>query len=276
MTKALYVATLESHSGKSLVVLGLMQLLLGKMAKVGYFRPVIDDVKTGGIDNHIKTVVSHFGLGIQTEEAYALTQSQVVDMFNDGRQGDILDTIFSKFKQLEERFDFILVEGSDFSSDGSIIEFDLNIDIAKNLGIPVILIDNARGKTLEEFCGNLESAVNTYIQKDIELLGVVANKVRAENVALVHERLEIELKDKTVVFTVPRVKNLSHPTLNEIVTSLDGKVLFGKENLNNQTGSFGVGAMQLHNYLTHLRDSSLVITPGDRADIILGLSLIHI
>lgn len=270
MTKALYVATLESHSGKSLVVLGLMQLLLGKMAKVGYFRPVIDDVKTGGIDNHINTVVSHFGLNIQTEDAYALTQSQVVDMFNDGRQGDILDTIFSKYKQLEDRFDFILVEGSDFSSDGSIIEFDLNIDIAKNLGIPVILIDNARGKTLEEFCGNLESAVNTYIQKDIELLGVVANKVRPENMELVNLRLEKELKDKTVVFTVPRVKKLSHPTLYEIVASLDGKVLFGKENLNNQTGSFGVGAMQLHNYLTHLRDNSLVITPGDRADIILG------
>lgn len=270
MTKAVYVATLESHSGKSLVVLGLMQLLLGKMAKVGYFRPVIDDVAEGQIDNHINTVVSHFGLDILAEDAYALTQSQVVDLFNDGKQGDILDTIIAKYKQLENRFDFILVEGSDFSSDGSIIEFDLNIDIAKNLGIPVVLIDNGRGKTLEEFCGNLESAVNTYIQKGIEILGVVANKVRPENADLVNERLVAELKDKSIVFTVPRVKNLSHPTLNEILESLDGKVLFGKENLDNQTGSFGVGAMQLHNYLNHLRDNSLVITPGDRSDIILG------
>lgn len=270
MTKALYVATLESHSGKSLVVLGLMQLLLGKMAKVGYFRPVIDDVKAGSIDNHINTVVSHFDLDIPVEDAYALTQSEVVDLFNNGKQGDILDAIISKYKQLEERFDFILVEGSDFSSDGSIIEFDLNIDIAKNLGIPVILVDNARGKTLEEFCGNLESAVNTYIQKGIKILGVVANKVSPKNVDLVNKRLEIELKDKTVAFTVPRVKNLSHPTLHEILESLDGKVLFGEENLDNQTGSFGVGAMQLHNYLSHLRDNSLVITPGDRSDIILA------
>ena len=270
MTKALYIATLESHSGKSLVVLGLMQLLLGKMAKVGYFRPVIDDIEKGKIDNHINTVISHFDLDINAEDAYALTQSQVVDMFNDGRQGDILDIIIAKFKQLEERFDFILVEGSDFSSDGSIIEFDLNIDIAKNLGTPVILIDNAKGKALEEFCGNLESAVNTYIQKGIEILGVVANKVRQENTDVVHKRLLEELKDKTIPFTVPRVKNLSHPTLHEILESLDGKVLFGKENLDNQTGSFGVGAMQLHNYLTHLRDNSLGITPGDRSDIILG------
>lgn len=270
MTQAIYIATLESHSGKSLVVLGLMQLLLGKMAKVGYFRPVIDDVKEGTIDNHINTVISHFGLDIAAEDAFALTQSQVVDMFNDGRQGDILDTIIAKYKQLEERFDFILVEGSDFSSDGSIIEFDLNIDIAKNLGIPVILIDNARAKNLEEFAGNFESAVNTYIQKGIEILAVVANKVRPENAKAVHKRLKSELKDKTISFTVPRVKNLSHPTVHEILESLNGQVLFGKENLDNQTGSFGVGAMQLHNYLTHLRDNSLVITPGDRSDIILG------
>ncbi|CAM4101746.1 phosphate acetyltransferase [Zobellia nedashkovskayae] len=270
MTKALYVAALESHSGKSIVVLGLMQLLLGKMAKVGYFRPVISDVQEGEIDNHINTVLSHFDLDIPVEDAYALTQSQMVEMFNDGRKGDILDSIISKYKELEQRFDFILVEGSDFSSDGSVIEFDLNIDIAKNLGIPVILIDNAKGNSLEEFCGNLGSAVNTYIKKDIELIGVVANKLRPENIDLVNKRLNLELKDKTVVFAVPRVANLSHPTIREILKALNGEVLFGAESLNNQTGSFGVGAMQLHNYLNHLHENSLVITPGDRSDIILG------
>ncbi|WKX78449.1 phosphate acetyltransferase [Zobellia laminariae] len=270
MTKALYVAALESHSGKSIVVLGLMQLLLGKMAKVGYFRPVISDVEEGEIDNHINTVLSHFDLDIPVEDAYALTQSQMVEMFNDGRKGDILDSIISKYKELEQRFDFILVEGSDFSSDGSVIEFDLNIDIAKNLGIPVILIDNAKGNSLEEFCGNLGSAVNTYIKKDIELIGVVANKLRPENIDIVNKRLNLELKDKTVVFAVPRVSNLSHPTIREILKALNGEVLFGAESLNNQTGSFGVGAMQLHNYLTHLHENSLMITPGDRSDIILG------
>ena len=51
---------------------------------------------------------------------------------------------------------------------------------------------------------------------------------------------------------------------------VDQKILLGDGYLNSQTGSFGVGAMQLDNYLMHLRDSSLVITPGDRSDIILG------
>jgi phosphate acetyltransferase len=47
-------------------------------------------------------------------------------------------------------------------------------------------------------------------------------------------------------------------------------VLFGAEFLNNEIGNYSVGAMQLRNYLLHLKEKALVITPGDRADIILG------
>ncbi len=276
MTKALYIATLESHSGKSLVVLGLMKLLLGKMANVGYFRPVIDDVYSEGVDNHLHTVISHFNLDIVPQDAFALTQSQVIDMYNNGRKGDILDEIIAKYKDFEKRFDFVLVEGSDFSSDSSVIEFDLNTAIAKNLGTPVILVDNSVGKKLEEFCGNLESAVNSYIQKGIEVLAVVANKVRPENMDIVNKSLNKELKGKATAYTLPRVVNLSHPTLKEILEELNGEVLFGETYLDNQTGRFGVGAMQLHHYLNHVEDNNtLVITPGDRADILLGALQAH-
>ena len=73
-----------------------------------------------------------------------------------------------------------------------------------------------------------------------------------------------------MVNAIPLIHNLNNPTVQEIVNELDAKVLFGAANLNNQTGNFSVGAMQLCNYLLHLKENSLVITPGDRADIILG------
>ncbi|MCL4163397.1 UNVERIFIED_CONTAM: hypothetical protein GTU68_025701, partial [Idotea baltica] len=63
---------------------------------------------------------------------------------------------------------------------------------------------------------------------------------------------------------------LGNPTIKEITDELKGTVLFGEPFLNNQASHFGVGAMQLRNYLTHLKEDGLVITPGDRADIILG------
>ena len=136
-------------------------------------------------------------------------------------------------------------------------------------------MDNGKGKSLEDFSRNLDAAVKTYLQHDIQVLAVLANKIRPENLQLVKTELTKGLSNGVEVYTVPRVRNLSHPTLKEIVETLDGEVLFGHSYLDNQTGSFGVGAMQLHNYLIHLREQSLVITPGDRSDIILGALQAH-
>ncbi len=275
MNKAVYIGTLGPHSGKSLFVLGFMNMLLGKLPKVGYFRPVIDEVEDGGLDNHIATVLQHFQLDLPPEDAYGLVINEVVRLYNDNRKDEILDRIISKYKKIEATHDFVLVEGSDFSDEGKVIEFDLNRDIAKNLGIPVVLVDNGKGKSLEDFSRNLDAAVKTYLQHDIQVLAVLANKIRPENLQLVKTELTKGLSNGVQVYTVPRVRNLSHPTLKEIVETLDGEVLFGHSYLDNQTGSFGVGAMQLHNYLIHLREQSLVITPGDRSDIILGALQAH-
>lgn len=78
MNKAIYIATIEPFSGKSIVSLGLMRLLLGRMARVGYFRPIIDDYPEGQKDNHIETILHHFKIPMAYEEAFACTRSQVV------------------------------------------------------------------------------------------------------------------------------------------------------------------------------------------------------
>ena len=177
MSKGVYIATIEPNSGKSLVVLGLMRMLLGKIAKVGYFRPIIDDPKDGEIDNHINTVISHFELDVNYKKAYAYTRSEVLKKYNQGKSGEIIDTIIQKYKALEDNFDFILVEGTDFSDEGSIIEFDINVIIAKNLGIPAIIVASGSGNTNSEITGNLKLAHNTFSNKDVEVLAVLANKV---------------------------------------------------------------------------------------------------
>ncbi|WP_378176063.1 phosphate acetyltransferase [Aquimarina sp. SS2-1] len=271
MSKAVYIATIEPNSGKSIVVLGLMRMLLGKVARVGYFRPIIDDPKEGETDNHINTVISHFELDINVKNAYAFTRSEVLQKYNQGRAGAIIDGIIEKYKNLEEKFDFILVEGTDFSDEGSIIEFDINVIIAKNLGIPSIIVASGVDKTKEEIAGNLKLAYDTFTSKDAEVVAVVANKVADGDEKELKSVLEREFNEDVEQIIIPKICSLINPTIKEIVKELDGKVLFGKEFLHNQAGSFGVGAMQLRNYLTHLKDNSLVITPGDRADIILGV-----
>ena len=270
MSKAIYIATSDHNSGKSIITLGLMSILIGKTAKVGYFRPIVEDFVDGELDNHIETVLSHFNLDIKFEDAYAITKSKLIKKKNKGKIGEVLDLIIEKYKKLEERFDFVLVEGTSFTGEGTSIELDLNVLIAKNLGIPTIIIGSGVGKTLEELVDSLYLVYDSFKVKEVEVLSVFANKVQPENIELVTKSLQKSLPENVLVNTIPLISSLNNPTMQEIVNELDAKVLFGGNYLNNEIGHFSVGAMQLHNYLVHLHDNALVITPGDRSDIILG------
>ncbi|MCC9020388.1 phosphate acetyltransferase [Flavobacterium lipolyticum] len=270
MSKAIYIATSDQNSGKSIVTLGLMSILIGKTAKVGYFRPIVEDFVDGELDNHIETVLSHFNLDIKFEDAFAITKSKLIKKKNKGKIGEVLDLIIEKYKKLEERFDFVLVEGTSFTGEGTSIELDLNVLIAKNLGIPTIIIGSGVGKTLEELVDSLYLVYDSFKVKEVEVLSVIANKVQPENIELVTLGLQKSLPANVLINTIPLISSLNNPTMQEIVNQLDAKVLFGGAYLNNEIGHFSVGAMQLHNYLVHLHDNALVITPGDRSDIILG------
>jgi len=245
--KAIYITTTEPNSGKSIVSLGLMQALLGKAAKVGYFRPIIDDSKTGKIDRVYDSYLQWF------DEYFHFTP-----------------IIIEKYKAIEKRFDFVLVEGTSFVGEGSIIEFDINVLIAKNLNVPAIILASGVGKTLDELVGNLQMAFDSFKDKGVEVLSIIANKIEEKNQELIISSLKNNLPKGVLVNAIPLNPILGSPSIKEIVDVLDGKVLFGDAFINNQAGNFSVGAMQLPNYLKHLKENGLVITPGDRADIILG------
>lgn len=274
MNKGLYIATLEPHSGKSMIILGLMQSLLGKMAKVAYFKPVAANEEEK--DNHIETILSHFGLNSSYDESYAVTRDELIRNRNSGKIADSLEKIISKYKQLESTHDFVLVEGTDFTGGSSVFEFDWNVNIAKNLGLPVLLISTGIDKSFKEFNRNLEMAYKSFQNSEVQVIGVVANKILEENIENLKQHLNNYLPENVEKIIVPLVSELQNPSIEEIVQELDAEVLIGKENLSNLTGNFSVGAMQLPNFLNHIEQNSLVITPGDRADIILGSLQAHI
>lgn len=271
MSKAVYIATMEAGSGKSIVTLGLMRLLLGRVAKVGYFKPVISDLNGRKFDNHINTVLSHFELDYKPEEAYAFTKSEVLAKKHLGQIDDIIDTIIEKYQKLSQKFDFVLIEGTDFSGEGTATELEINTIIAKNLGVPCIIVESGVGKTMEEFVNNLLTAYDLFKENEVDVLGVVANMVQPENLEWVKEELYQKLPKKVLVYAIPIIEYLAHPTMREVAKSLNAEIVIGEDNLlNNQIAQFVVGAMRLSNFLNHVKENSLIITSGDRADLILG------
>ena len=173
MSTGLFIATSESYSGKSLVSLGLMRAFLGKTPKVGYFKPIIEGKET--LDKDINTIKTHFNLDIPYEDFYCFTRSEVIKKYNQGNEGDIFDSIIRQFEKLSNIYDFVVVEGTDFTENNQIIEFDINVLISKNLGTPVIIVANASEKDLHNITGNLKLAYDSFQQNDVKVLSIVSN-----------------------------------------------------------------------------------------------------
>ena len=268
MTKGIYITSLIDHSGKSMISLGLMQNLLGKMPKVGFFRPIVEHEDD---DNHAQIMISHFGLNLTMQEIVGMSRATLMTLMNEGKTGEVIDILIAKYKQIEEKSDFVLVEGTDFEGEGNLVELDINVLVAKNLGLPVILIGNGVGKTKRELLSEMQMVYNSYTQKDVEVVAIINNKIKKKNLETICLGMKEFLPADVETYAIPRIDSLLNPSMQEIVEALNATVLFGQEHLERQVGSIGVGAMQLRNYLPQIGDDNLVITPGDRADIILGV-----
>jgi len=270
MSKSIYITTIEPNSGKSLVSLGFLRMMLNQSSKVGYFRPIINKDKNSLYDDHTSTAINFFNLDIKYEDCYAFEQSEVVELLSEGKKEKVIHDIIKKYKSLEAKYDYVLVEGTDFSGEGGFTELDVNLMIAKNLGIPVLIVGAGNDKKKKDFINTMQLSYNSFIQKEVDVIGVIANKIEVDEMEYIKTELRKVIPKEVHIDVVPKVNFLANPTVKEVAEALNGKILFGEQFLDNSIGSYSTGAMQLRNYLTRIRENALVITPGDRADIILG------
>lgn len=270
MSKAIYITTIESNSGKSLVSLGILRMMLNKSSKVGYFRPIINKSNNSNFDDHTNTAIKYFNLNIKYEDCYTYEQSEIVALLSEGKSDEIIQKIINHYKKLEANFDYVLIEGTDFSGDGGFTEVDVNLMIAKNLGVPVLIVGAGNGKKKQDFINTMQLTYKSFIKKDVAVIGLIANKIEVDELDFISQELKKNIPSEVHIDVIPKINFLACPTVKEVVEVLQGKVLFGHQFLDNSIDSFSTGAMQLRNYLTRIKENSLVITPGDRADIILG------
>jgi phosphate acetyltransferase len=269
MTNAIYLTTTEPFSGKSIFALGLVSLLASKTDKIAYFKPIIT-VKKKEKDRRLELIKQHFKLALPYEDMYAFTIEKAFKEINRNNEAALIDTIIDKFQRIQESSDFVVVEGTDFAGISNNVEYNGNVSIAKNLGIPAAIILNCAQKSILEIMEQAISTVNSFTSNGVQVLTLVANKVEPGKEKEISEKLKEVLSQDILISTIPTHMELSNPTMEEIRDSMGAKVLFGENLLTNRVDHVIVGAMQLRNFLQRLQNNTLVITPGDRGDIIIG------
>lgn len=269
MISNLYITSIEPDSGKSLILLGIMELLSKRIRKLGFFRPIIQ----AGIkpDNDIELIRSRYHLEFPYQDYYGVTHEETRALIAEGQFEEILKRIIEKYKALEEKCDFIVCEGTDFTDIISAFEFNFNAEIANQLDAPILLVANGQGKSQEEVISSVKSERKAFIEKDLTLVATMVNRISSEQFLSVTQELEQIWCYDDPVFILPEIEALSKPTVGEIITALDAKFVHGDpEQLKQEVLSFKVAAMHVPNFLYHIREGCLIVTPGDRADIILA------
>ena len=269
MANSLYIAAMAPGSGKSVIALGVMELLSRRIRQIGYFRPVVSSAKEP--DNNIRLIKTRYNLDLSYDEMVAYTHEQARNLVASGQIDTVLKNILKKFKQLENKCKFILCEGTDFTGVGSAFEFDFNAEVASNLGNPILALVNGRNKSPDEALDAMQVARESFEEKGCTVLATIINRVAANQVETVNAQLETLNLEKAPVYILPEDPALRQPTVGEIARNLNAQILQGDpKGLNRDVRDFKVAAMNLPHFLDRIADGDLIITPGDRADVILG------
>jgi phosphate acetyltransferase len=271
VSDGLYVTGCEPATGKSAVALGLFELLTRRVGRLGVFRPVVHAVdEVDRVVDLLRTRAPVDGDGGGDHEA-SLGVSYADLLADEDRA---LSEVVARFRALAGRCDRVLVVGTDFSEAGAARELSLNARIAVNLGLPVVGVVSGRGRTAAEVSAALDGGAVALRSAGCDVVALVANRVAPD---------ELPAPGTTAaggalpVYALPESPVLTAPTVAEITQACDARVLAGDdESLGRETSGVLVAAMTVPNLLDRLTDDVVVITPGDRVDVLLGVLAAHL
>ena len=138
MARNLYITAMEAQSGKSVVALGMTELLSRRVERLGFFRPIVPS--SAEPDLQIELIRRRYKLAAAPREMYALTQEEASEI---GDYEALRKRVVEAYKALEHGCDFVVCEGTDFTGAAPALDFGLNADLANELGAPVLVVVRA-------------------------------------------------------------------------------------------------------------------------------------
>ncbi|MEM8865534.1 MAG: phosphate acetyltransferase [Planctomycetota bacterium] len=275
MSNSLFVTAIEARSGKSLVSLGVADLLVRRVERLAFFRPAIDS--GDGLDNDSQLLRDRYCPTVDPRSMYAVTREEARELYANDQYDQMLKLVLAKYKELEAQCDFVLCEGTDFTGFSSALEFDFNARVANHLGCPVLIVVSGVEKGVSELINALGTAREAFENEGCTITALIANRVSPRLIDDFRRQVDAEWEFAEPVFAIPEHESLGRPTVGEIRNTLNARILSGSEaSLHREALDFKVAAMQLPNFLDHIGERSLVITPGDRGDILLAsLATVH-
>jgi BioD-like phosphotransacetylase family protein len=272
-TPRVFIAATRQDEGKTTVSLGLIAALQNHFPRVGYIKPVgqrfveIEEQKIDE-DSVLMDAVYHLDCPLVDMSPIAVEPDFTRKYLQSSNNEALVRKIQKAFDRVSWEKDFVLCEGSGHAGVGSV--FDLsNAQVAKILGAKVIIVSQGGiGKPIDEV--SLNQAL--FEKEGVEIIGVILNKVLGEKVDYVADfaRRGLKRKGLDLLGVLPYEQILCNPSVDLIREELRAELLNSPPTLHALVREVVVGAMSAQNAIKFFTPGVLLITPGDREDIVLA------
>ena len=270
VARSVYVVGIGPGVGKGMVALGLTELLSRQVARIGVFRPLV----ASATDDALLTLLtSRYPTVAPSTDSFGVTLAEANALVADGRREELITRIVERYRDLERRCATVVVVGSDFADEhadepGELPrELAFNARLANEFGSVMVPVVSGEGRSTSLEAA-ARSAYHSLTDLDATVLALIANRVRDGAPGLTGLPVP--------TWSIPEVAAVAAPTVAEVAAALDARVLTGgPAALDRDVLDLVVGAAHVPTLLDHLTDGALMITPGDRADLLVAASAAH-
>ncbi|MGJ9403305.1 phosphate acetyltransferase [Arthrobacter sp. KK5.5] len=272
MARGLYVSASTSSSGKSLVTLGLADMLHRRADRIGFFRPIVEGdcgATANGAGDAVVTLIGDL-FGLEPQHAVAgMTRAEARELIVDGRIDEIYSRSLATYAEIARNVDVVIVEGTDLTGHDFAVEFDLNARLANHLGCHVVAVVSAADKSVAEAADAVDVAREAFHEEKAALLSVIVNRARPDDVEAIRRAVRPGQKRRPV-YVLPEIEEIVRPTVGEVSSALGARLIAGLPDLDRDVRHVMVAAMNVGYLLERYRDGALVITPADRSDVMVA------
>lgn len=279
MTKKIFIAATMQNDGKTTVSMGLIFNFKERFKNIGFIKPIgqrylEEEGQKVDEDSVLIEEVCGIKCDIKDMSPIAVEKGFTEKYIASPARSEIDKQIDESFKRVSKDKEFVIIEGTGHAGVGSVFDHS-NAVVARRLNAKVILVSSGGvGKPIDEIM--LNKAL--FDKEKVSLLGVIINKVRKDKIDKISRLVRAGLKrfGVNVLGVMPYESSLTYPSVKQILEETDFKLFSGKECIDNYIAKIIVGAMAPHDAIDFMSENSLLITPGDREDIIMTAIGLHI
>jgi phosphate acetyltransferase len=267
VSQGIFVTTTTSGAGKSLVTLGLADSLYKRSGSIGYLRPVVPGDSLDG-DPMVQLMRENFGLDPALSRG-GVTAAEARHLVTEGRTDEIYERCVALFDEMARNCGIIVVEGTDLTGTEPSVDLDLNAELARHLGTPVIGVVSGAGLDDAAVADAVDLARRSLDESGVDLMAMMVNRADPARLDSIGAAIRPG-RHAWPVYVLPELPELALPSVAEIASTLGLTQVAGNLHLDRDVSEVKAVSMEGGNFLQILREGSLVLVSGDRSDAVLA------